>query len=186
MRKAGRTPRARKQNLVVKKLADEVLVYDLLTHKAHCLNEAAARVWSLCDGRRSVSEIARLLSSKSEAPFTEEVVWLALNQLERFSLLEERLELPPGTANISRRELGRRLGLAGAASLPFILSIVAPLAATAATCGEVGTPCTTNARCCSGICVGGTCACVDVQGPCTVDAQCCSGRCGSALNKCLP
>jgi hypothetical protein len=186
MSKAGRTPKARKQNLVVRKLADEVLVYDLLTHKAHCLNDAASQVWSLCDGRNSVSEIARWLSSNSDAPFTEEVVWLALNQLERFSLLEERVEPPPGTTNISRRELGRRLGLAGAASLPFILSIVAPSAATAATCGALGTPCTTNARCCTGICVGGTCACVDVQGPCTADVQCCSGRCGSANNKCLP
>jgi hypothetical protein len=186
MRKAVRTPKARKQNLVVKKLADEVLVYDLLTHKAHCLNEAAAQVWSLCDGRRSAGEIARLLTSKQEAFFTEEVVWLALNQLERFSLLEEHIEPPPSATNISRRELGRRLGIAGAASLPFIISIVAPLAATAATCGAVGTPCATNARCCTGICINGTCACVDVQGPCTSDVQCCSTRCGSALNKCLP
>lgn len=186
MRKAVRTPKARKHNLVVKRLADEVLVYDLLTHKAHCLNEAAAQVWSFCDGRRSVCEIARLLSSRSDVPFTEEVVWLALNQLERFSLLEEHVVPPPGTTDISRRELGRKIGLAGMASLPLILSIVAPLAATAATCGAVGTPCTTNARCCTGICVGGTCACVDVQGPCTSDVQCCSGRCGSALNKCLP
>ncbi len=186
MRRAGRTPLARKQGLVVRKLADEVLVYDLKTHKAHCLNQSAALVWSHCDGRRSAGEIARVLSSRSETHFTEEVVWLALNQLERFSLLEERLEAPQAAANISRRELGRKLGLAGAASLPFILSIVAPLAATAATCGGVGTPCTTNARCCSGICISGTCACVDVQGPCTSDAQCCSTRCGSANSKCLP
>jgi hypothetical protein len=186
MRRAGRTPKARKNGLVVRQLADEVLVYDLATHQAHCLNQAAARVWEHCDGRKSVAEIARLLSSRSKAPFTEEVVWLALNQLERFSLLEERFELPQGAANISRRELGRKLGLASAASLPFILSIVAPLAATAATCGELGTSCATNARCCSGLCISGACACLGKDSPCTSDAQCCSNRCGSANNKCLP
>jgi hypothetical protein len=186
MRRAGRPPTARKNDLVVKKLDDEVLVYDLVTHKAHCLNQSAALVWEQCDGRKSVAEMARLLSSRSETPFTEEVVWLALNQLERFSLLEERIELPRGTLPMSRRELGRRLGLAGAASLPFILSIVAPSAATAATCRAAGIPCTGNSQCCSGLCISGTCACLGKDSICTSDAQCCSNRCGSANNKCLP
>jgi hypothetical protein len=189
MRNESRTllPKARSKGLVIKKLADEVLVYDLERDKAHCLNHASARVWNYCDGRRSVKEIALSLESEAvEEPFTEEMVWLALGQLERFSLLEERVEIPAEAANISRRELGKRLGLVGAASLPFILSIVAPVAASAATCGVVGSPCTTNARCCSGICIGGVCACVDKDSPCATDAQCCSNRCGSALNKCLP
>jgi hypothetical protein len=179
-------PKARSKGLVIKKLADEVLVYDLERDKAHCLNHASARVWNYCDGRKSVQEIARSIESEAAEPFTEEMVWLALSQLERFSLLEERIELPRGAANISRRELGKRLGLVGVASLPFILSIVAPVAATAATCGVVGSPCTTNARCCSGICVSGTCACLGKDSPCTSDAQCCSNRCASANNKCLP
>lgn len=32
------TPLARREELVVPELADEVLVYDLRQHKAHCLN----------------------------------------------------------------------------------------------------------------------------------------------------
>jgi hypothetical protein len=188
MRKAGRrqTPKARRSGLVIKDLSDEVLVYDLETNQAHCLNQASALVWNHCDGRRTVAEMAVLLEARAEGDFTEEVVWLALNQLERFSLLEEPLDVPRGATTLSRRELGRRLGLAGVASLPFILSIVAPVAANAATCGAVGTPCRENARCCSGICIAGTCACLGKDSPCTLDVQCCSNRCASANSKCLP
>lgn len=171
---------------MVKRLSDEVLVYDLETNEAHCLNRASALVWDECDGRKSAREIAGLLEAKGHEPFTVEMVWLALNQLERFSLLKERVELPVRAATLSRRELGKRLGLVGVASLPFILSIAAPVAASAATCGVPGSPCLTNARCCSGICMGGVCVCLDKDVPCANDAQCCSGRCGSALNKCLP
>lgn len=186
MRRATRTPKARREGLVIKKLDDELLVYDLETHKAHCLNPSAARVWSHCDGRKSVAEIALCLSEEAEELFTEEVVCLALSQLERFQLLEERVAWPVESKHLSRRELGRRLGLATVAALPFIASIAAPPAASAATCAGVGVPCLTNSRCCSGLCINGTCACLEPQSPCSLDAQCCSGRCGSALNKCLP
>ncbi len=43
-------PLARKADLVTKEVADEVLVYDLKSHKAHCLNQTAALVWKYCDG----------------------------------------------------------------------------------------------------------------------------------------
>ena len=44
-------PQARPStDFVVERLADEVLVYDLSAHRAHCLSPAAARVWALCDG----------------------------------------------------------------------------------------------------------------------------------------
>jgi hypothetical protein len=186
MSKAVRTPKARSEGLVIKKLDRELLVYDLDTHKAHCLNPSAALVWSHCDGRKSVAEITRALSEETNGPFTEEVVRLALSQLERFHLLEKSAVLPKDEVLLSRRELGRRLGLAGVAALPFIASIAAPPAAAAATCAGVGVPCLTNSRCCSGLCVSGRCACLDSQSPCTTDAQCCSNRCGSANNKCLP
>jgi hypothetical protein len=46
---------------------DEVLIYDLKQHKAHCLNKTAALVWNHCDGETSVSEMATLLQ-KEAAP----------------------------------------------------------------------------------------------------------------------
>lgn len=179
-------PKARSKGLVIKRLADEVLVYDLETNKAHCLNTAAALVWKHCDGRKTVTEIAASLERHTLEPFTEEMVWLALNQLERFSLLQGSVKLPLNASGMSRRELIKKLGLAGAVSLPVIVSIVAPEAASAATCRLVGAVCVTNAQCCSGICIAGRCACLGQNVDCASDAQCCSNRCGSALNKCLP
>ena len=38
-------PRARTEGLVVTELPDELLVYDLERHRAHCLNPTAALVF---------------------------------------------------------------------------------------------------------------------------------------------
>src|SRR5262249_57163726 len=54
-------PEKRREGLVVKELPEEILVYDLERHKAHCLNPAAAVVFKHSNGERSVAELARLL-----------------------------------------------------------------------------------------------------------------------------
>jgi hypothetical protein len=59
---------------------------------------------------------------------------------------------------VTRRELIRRLGLAAAASLPLVTSIVAPTPAQAASCLPSGQPCTSSLQCCSAVCAGGACA----------------------------
>jgi hypothetical protein len=181
-------PRARKSQLVTQSLPDELLIYDLESHRAYCLNQTAALVWQSCDGRRTVEDLAQVLEKETGTAVDESLVWFALAELERSHLLEESRELFVSKDRMTRRELARRLGFATAALVPLITSITAPTAAQTATCGVLGSPCTTNARCCSGLCVNGTCACIEVQGPCSPaqPEQCCSGRCGSANNKCLP
>ncbi|HAF25007.1 MAG TPA: hypothetical protein DCK93_19230, partial [Blastocatellia bacterium] len=82
-------PLARQESLVIKELPDETLVYDLREDKAHCLNQTAARVWKSCDGQTTVSEIARALGGKINSRSDEDIVWLALDQLQKFKLLEE-------------------------------------------------------------------------------------------------
>ncbi len=126
-------PHARKESLLVEELSDETLVYDLERHKAHCLNQTAATVWRHCDGQTSVGELARLLEDELAIPATEEVVWLALDRLERVHLLQRRAEHRTETPRYSRRQLVRRLGQIGIA-LPMIVSIVSPLAAAAVSC----------------------------------------------------
>ena len=54
-------PRTRTEGLIVRELPDELLVYDLERHRAHCLNPTAALVFKHCNGRRSVAQIARIL-----------------------------------------------------------------------------------------------------------------------------
>ena len=104
-------PQVRKDGLVVKELPDEMLVYDLERHRAHCLNPTAALVWKRCDGRTSVKEIATLLQKELKTlpgkpgkpgKVDEKLVWLALDRLGKAHLLEERLsdqrqlKFPPG------------------------------------------------------------------------------------------
>jgi hypothetical protein len=181
-------PRARREQLVVQDLPDEVLIYDLESHRAYCLNHTAALIWRSCDGRRTIEEMARALEKEIDRPVDASLIWFALERLNKYKLLEEQVELPIAKHRITRRELARMLGFATAATVPFISSIVAPTAAQAATCGAIGTSCVNNARCCSGLCVNGTCMCLGNQSDCNQSQpqQCCSGRCGSANNKCLP
>lgn len=154
----GWRPRARSEGLVVRELEGEVLVYDLERHRAVCLNRAAAAVWRGCDGRTDVAGLARALGSNLVDGAGEEAVWLALEQLARDRLLTERPARPAGAARVTRRELMRRLGLAAAAALPLVTSVVAPTPAQAASCLPAGQPCESGLQCCSSVCSGGTCA----------------------------
>ena len=141
--------RKRERHLVIDELPDEVLVYDLDRHKAHCLNETAALVWQHCDGNSTPSQIARRLTKKLRAPFNEDLVWLALRQLEKLHLLEESISLPPELLGMSRRQMIRNLGLVAAVAVPLVTSIVAPTAAEASTCISSGHSCSTSIMCCS-------------------------------------
>jgi hypothetical protein len=50
-------PKCRQNELVVQELRNELLIYDLQTHKASCLNETSALVWSLgAGGERTVAK----------------------------------------------------------------------------------------------------------------------------------
>jgi hypothetical protein len=152
------TPKARTKGLVVHPLAHELLVYDLERHKAHCLNKSAAMVWERCDGKTGVAELAQYLGDELKAPVEDEMVWLALDQLERIGLLQE--EMPAAQKlGLSRRALIKRIGVGGAMALPLITSIVAPKAAQAATvCGSV--------NCAAGnVCPTG-CTCIAIGSPC--------------------
>lgn len=154
-------PKARKHDLVIESLGDEVLVYDLKRHRALCLNETAALVWEQCDGRTTVGQAAQRIRARFNADVDENMIWLALDRLGKERLLDGSAG-PPASKGVSRREAIRRLGLATAVALPLVTSIVAPTAAQAASCitsqacaGRVqsdpggcgNTPC----------CTGGTC-----------------------------
>lgn len=122
-----KAPKARKDQLVVKEVQDEVLVYDLKSNKAHCLNQTAARVWRSCDGRRSVPDITRLLEKDFKSPVDEQVVWLALDQLGRSNLMHGVAARSGAFPRVSRRDL-IRTGVAAAIALPLVVAISAPTA----------------------------------------------------------
>lgn len=145
-------PLARKDKLIIQELPDELLVYDLARHKAHCLNQVAAFVWKHCDGKTTVAQTARLLERELSRLVDDDVVWLALSQLRRFHLLDEAGR-GIFTMKVSRRDLVRKY-LPAALALPVILSIPAPAAAQSASCLANESQCTENTQCCSGCCSG--------------------------------
>ena len=144
-------PAARRDRLVVKELADEVLVYDLERHRAHCLNPTAAAVWRHCDGQTTVAALAQRLRQELPTPVEEEVVWLAVEQLDKARLLSEGLPRPGDRGGMSRREVMRLLGAAAVMAVPLVTTIVAPPSSAAVSCVGVGGACTSTSQCCPGL-----------------------------------
>lgn len=129
-------PLAREDGLTIEELGDGLLVYDLDTDRAHSLSPTATQVWRACDGQTHATALAARLALGADQ------VTQALDELEACELLA------PGTeTGLSRRELSVRIvkGAAAAASLPLIVSIVAPTPAAALTpgCEAIGA-CLTN------------------------------------------
>jgi len=153
-------PQVRRDGIIVRELDNEILIYDTVSNKAHCLNETAALVWKQCDGQSTAAEIGRKLSVQLNTNVDERVVWFALKQFSRDHLLEEKVTVPAPfiAAGLNRREMVRVLGLAAVVAVPLVTSIVAPTAVQAATCRAPGQPCGTSSQCCSGLCSAGTCA----------------------------
>ena len=152
------SPMARKSSLIVKELPTEILVYDLETDKAHCLNETVARVWKNCDGNRDVAELRSLMEKETNLPVPEEMVWLALDQLEKFKLLEGAPAKSFSFSGMNRREVVKRIGIS-ALALPLIISIVAPDAQAQGSKLPPGACCNGNGNCQSGTCLPGTPTC---------------------------
>lgn len=144
MKGIARLPQARIDGLVIRELDDETLVYDTERDKAHCLNRTAALVWEQCDGRTTAREAARFLRSECGMSVDEDIVWLAVKQLERFHLVEPGRKSP----SVSRRDLVLKYAPA-ALTLPLILSISAPTRAGISSCANLGQSCV-SLPCCPG------------------------------------
>jgi hypothetical protein len=155
-------PQARSEGLIVRDLDDEVLVYDLERHKAHCLNKTAALIWRHCDGRTGVPRIKQILENDEGPSVHEDIVWFGLRELERTHLLQHPITNRSNRARVSRREAMKSIGFAVAVGLPLVTSILAPLASEAATLLPNGSKCTASSQCASHCCNGsgksGVCA----------------------------
>jgi hypothetical protein len=151
-------PLARQDDLVVRELEDEVLKSD----KAHCLNKAAALVLKHSDGETSVPALASIMSRELSVAVDEELVWIALDELQKNNLLQNRVRRPGRRPGLSRRE-AMKWALASAAALPLVTSIAAPAAAQTVSCVLDAEGCRPNGN--------------NDAGLCTVSSQCCSCCC---------
>ena len=149
-------PVARTEDIVIKQLDNEILIYDLKNNKAYCLNETSSIIFHACGKNTSFEELKR------KHKFTEDIIFLALDELRGKDLLEENERYDSPFAGMSRREVIRKVGFASAAALPVILSLVAPaavMAQSACRCVNPGA-CLTQTKCPSTVnCNGaGVCA----------------------------
>ena len=156
MKNAARLPQARTDNLVIRELDDETLVYDMERDEAHCLNQTAALVWQQCDGKTTAMQAARAMGKELDRSVDADLVWLAVKQLQRFHLVE----VSGQPLSVSRRDLVLKYAPL-ALALPVIISINTPAPAQAASCGGQGAPCGgANPPCCAGCSCDGTCFCI--------------------------
>lgn len=154
-------PNARRDALVLQEVDDELVVQDTANNQVHLLNDTAAVIWKLCDGKTGVTEIAARATRALNAPVDTNLVWYTLEQLSKKNLLQAPVTRPSQMLGMTRRDF-LRAGLVGTAVvLPVIISIAAPSVASAASCIASGQACTPGVDiCCNGsvTCpVGGSC-----------------------------
>jgi len=161
-------PQARHERLVVQELGDETVIYDEQRNHVHRLNRTAALVWRCCDGRRTAGALALAVQNELGSPVTEEMVWLALDRLEKEHLLQERLVRPEAVGQITRRQMLRKAALVGGATLllPVVQSMAAPTPAMAMSigCARRGQIATATRPCCAGLVRGAGNRCTSGRG----------------------
>lgn len=131
-------PKARSNDITVQNLNNETLVYDLLTNKAYCLNETSSIIFNACDGVMTFAEL------KKQKGFSDELIFLALDELKKQKLVEGNEEYVSPFAGMNRREVIRRVGLTSMIALPMISSLIAPRAIHA---GSVSGACIPIGQC---------------------------------------
>lgn len=147
-------PLSRESEIVVQKLENETLIYDLKTDKAYCLNKTSSIIYQLCDGTRTVPEISRVLRLSAKSDISEDLVRLALDQFKQDNLLENSDEVEINFGGLSRRQVIRKIGFASLVALPFISSIIAPTSAMAQSgLRALTAPCSAPNQCATGNCV---------------------------------
>lgn len=113
------------ERISVQIIGEETLLYDELHHRAWCLNRSSACIWRLCNGQRNVQQIAAAASEELGAQVTEEIVLLTLAELREKNLLAS--ESAAGLSeSVTRRQMLSRTGLAAAAILPLVASVLTP------------------------------------------------------------
>ncbi len=127
MKNKTKLPFLRTENLVVKELPDELLIYDLETNKAFCLNQTARLVMDECNGTNSIDEAVVSLNRKLKSKLNDEMVWMVIEQFQKSNFLKGDYQIPVETTKLTRRKILQSAAALGIA-LPIVTSLVAPTA----------------------------------------------------------
>ncbi|MGD9712035.1 MAG: PqqD family protein [Thermomicrobiales bacterium] len=160
----------------------EVVLFDNERLTYHTLNKPAFAVWQLCDGVRTSREISGALA-QSGTHVPVEAVELAVAELGESGLVES--DVPSADARLTRRRVVKlaAAGALGAAVMPAVSSITAPIAAIGQTCSGCNSP---------EVCCPATAGNINLRGLCgypngvvtTDPTQCCSGNVGGNPRSC--
>lgn len=138
---------ARTDELVVRELGDELLVYDEREDVAHCLSSTAASVWQACEGGASFEDLVARVDLDGEAEGGEGRIAAALEELSAKQLLQG----PSLVSGITRRHALRRMAGVGAAAVatPLIVSATVKTPYASAACLQQYSVCTADSQCCT-------------------------------------
>jgi hypothetical protein len=135
MPRDGSLPRARRDGLLEETVDKELLLYDRVSHTAHCLSPLAASVWRHCDGGHDLTGLAQLVGA------TEDLVAGALHELRENDLLDVEPELQSTVHGVSRREVIGRAARYGAATAAGSMIVSAAAATPAMASSEEAKEC---------------------------------------------
>jgi len=148
---ANSLPRIR-DGLLSHHLEDQVLVYDATSDRVHLLDRTTGLVYQLLEESQRnehgiTAELARLSGCESSAELFE----LSVDELRRAGLLDDNETPNRPLTDVTRREMLRRLGIAGVAAMliPAIATLTADKAYGQASCLPQCAPCTSDAQCCT-------------------------------------
>lgn len=136
-------PIANRTDLIVKHIDDEVLFYNLKTHKAICLNVTAAAVYEACDGTNDIDDLAEVTD------LSENEISRTLRNLNKQGLLMDGFSAP---TILSRRAAFTTLAKGAIGTAPVVMAISVPSAAIAMSCLADRETCSSGSECCSGFC----------------------------------
>ena len=155
-------PETRNENIVIQEMNKEILIYDLNTNKAFCLNETSAIIYQLCDGTRNIHEIVQSFNQITKNSITDDLIWLALDKFKQDNLLEDD-SIEINFNGLSRLQVIKKVGLASLIALPLVSSVVAPTAGMAASLAPTNQPlnaaCSAPSQCASGNCFNNSKCC---------------------------
>lgn len=136
-------PRVR-AGLLRHELDGQVLIYDARDDRVHLLDTTTGHVFELLQEEGKTREsIVSELASRMNAIETDSLLQLSLDELRKANLLDDGASKVPALSDISRRDLLRKVGLAGAAALaiPAIATLTATSAYAQASCLAGGAVC---------------------------------------------
>ena len=86
----------RKNNLLLKDLGDEFLIYSAEQKEIHVMNPTAQLIWKMCDGEHNISDIQKEIRAHFSIPDERDIAEDIRSTLKLFhdkGLLENEVEL---------------------------------------------------------------------------------------------